>query len=65
MDAQVPFEQSETMDEALKHAGKPHRFVAVAGADHQFSEVKDRLTLLQETDAFLHENLPLEAPNAP
>jgi dipeptidyl aminopeptidase/acylaminoacyl peptidase len=65
MDAQVPFQQSEEMDQALTHAGKPHRFVAVADADHQFSAVKDRLTLLQETDAFLREHLPAEALNAP
>jgi dienelactone hydrolase len=65
MDAQVPFEQSEEMDEALTYAGMPHRFIAVADADHQFSAVKDRLTLLQETDAFLREHLPVEAPNAP
>jgi dipeptidyl aminopeptidase/acylaminoacyl peptidase len=65
MDAQVPFQQSEEMDEALTHAGKPHRFVAVADADHQFSAVKDRLTLLQETDAFLREHLPAESLNAP
>jgi dienelactone hydrolase len=65
MDAQVPFQQSEEMDEALTHAGKTHRFVAVADADHQFSAVKDRLTLLQETDAFLREHLPVEAASAP
>ena len=65
MDAQVPFQQSEEMDEALTHAGKTHRFVAVDDADHQFSAVKDRLTLLQETDAFLREHLPAGALNAP
>jgi dipeptidyl aminopeptidase/acylaminoacyl peptidase len=58
MDAQVPFEQSEKMDEALTRAGKAHRFVAVPGADHQFSDLKDRVTLLQETEAFLREHLP-------
>ena len=65
MDSQVPFQQSEEMDEALTHAGKAHRFIAVADADHQFSAVKDRLTLLQETDIFLREHLPVEVPNAP
>jgi dienelactone hydrolase len=65
MDALVPFQQSEEMDAALTHAGKTHRFVAVDDADHQFSAVKDRLTLLQETDAFLREHLPVEAPNTP
>jgi dipeptidyl aminopeptidase/acylaminoacyl peptidase len=59
MDAQVPFEQSEKMDEALTRAGKAHRFVVVPGADHQFSELNDRVTLLQETEAFLREHLPV------
>jgi dipeptidyl aminopeptidase/acylaminoacyl peptidase len=61
MDAQVPFEQSETMDSALKRAGKAHRFVVVADADHPFSAVKDRAILLQETEAFLAEHLPAAA----
>lgn len=61
-DYQVPFEQSEAMDAALKHAGKPHRFVVVPGADHQFSDVKDRATLLQEVENFLGEYLPAARP---
>lgn len=65
MDAQVPFEQSEVMDDALNHARIAHRFVVVPDADHQFSNVKDRAMLLQETEAFLHENLPAAAPTAP
>jgi dipeptidyl aminopeptidase/acylaminoacyl peptidase len=31
-DAQVPYDQSETMDKALKSAGKFHRFVTLEGA---------------------------------
>ena len=65
MDAQVPFEQSEVMDAALKHAHVAHRFTVVPGADHSFSDVKDRATLLKETEDFLHENLPAAAPPAP
>jgi dipeptidyl aminopeptidase/acylaminoacyl peptidase len=61
MDAQAPFEQSETMDAALKRAGKPHRFVVVPDADHPFSAVKDREILLQEIEAFLGEHLPVAA----
>ncbi len=57
-DYQVPFEQSETMDAAMSRVGKPHKFVVVPGADHQFSAVKDRATLLQEIEAFLGEHLP-------
>jgi dipeptidyl aminopeptidase/acylaminoacyl peptidase len=59
MDAQVPFEQSEVMDEALKHAQVPHRFAVVPDADHQFSVVKHRVILLQETEEFLREHLPV------
>jgi dipeptidyl aminopeptidase/acylaminoacyl peptidase len=64
-DFQVPFEQSDTLDTALTRAGKPHRFVVVPGADHQFSDVKDRATLLQETETFLHEHLPVASLSAP
>ena len=61
----VPFEQSDTLDTALTRAGKPHRFVVVPNADHQFSDVKDRATLLREVEAFLGEHLPATSPNAP
>ena len=64
-DAQVPFEQSEVMDEALKHAHVAHRFTVIPGADHQFSDVKDRATLLKETEDFLREHLPTTAPPVP
>jgi dipeptidyl aminopeptidase/acylaminoacyl peptidase len=63
-DFQVPFEQSDAMDVALKRAGKPHRLVVVPDADHQFSAVKDRATLLREIEAFLGEHLSPTAPNA-
>ena len=65
MDAQVPFEQSEVMDQALQRAHIAHRFTVVPGADHQFSGVKDRATLRQETEDFLREHLPAGAPAAP
>jgi dipeptidyl aminopeptidase/acylaminoacyl peptidase len=65
MDAQVPLEQSEVMDAALKRAHVAHRFTMLPGADHQFSDVKDRATLLKETEDFLHEHLPAAAPSAP
>jgi dipeptidyl aminopeptidase/acylaminoacyl peptidase len=57
MDAQVPFEQSEVMDRALTRAHIAHRFVVVPGADHQFSDVKDRATLLRETEDFLRQHV--------
>jgi dienelactone hydrolase len=58
MDGQVPIEQSEVMDRALSRAGKAHRFVRVRDADHAFSEMKDRITMLQEIEQFLGEHLP-------
>lgn len=64
-DYQVPFEQSETLDAALNRAVKPHHFVVVPDADHQFSDVKDRATLLREIETFLGENLPAAASSAP
>jgi dienelactone hydrolase len=64
MDAQVPFEQSEVMDKALTRAHVAHRFAVVPGADHQFSDVKDRATLLKETETFLREHLPVSQPAA-
>ncbi len=60
-DYQVPFEQSDAMDAALKRSGKPHRFVVVPDADHQFSDPKDRATLLREVETFLGEHLPAAA----
>ena len=39
-------------------AGKPHRLVAFADADHAFSEEKDRAGLLHEIERFLSEQLP-------
>ena len=65
MDAQVPFEQSEVMDGALKQAHVAHRFTMLPGADHHSRDVKDRATLLKETEDFLHEHLPAAAPSAP
>jgi dipeptidyl aminopeptidase/acylaminoacyl peptidase len=62
-DAQVPFEQSERMNSALKGAGKEHRFVAFPDADHQFSAEKDRATLLREIEGFLDSHLAAAAKN--
>ncbi|HMD74802.1 MAG TPA: alpha/beta fold hydrolase, partial [Steroidobacteraceae bacterium] len=65
MDGQVPIEQSEVMDAALSRAGKAHRFVRVRDADHSFSEVKDRVTMMQEIERFLGEHLPAAGPGSP
>jgi dienelactone hydrolase len=56
-DAQVPFEQSVAMDSSLTHADRPHRFIAVHGADHSFSAESARSTLLREVEDFLRKNI--------
>jgi dipeptidyl aminopeptidase/acylaminoacyl peptidase len=61
-DAQAPYAQSEVMDNALTHAGKPHRFVTIHDADHQLSAESDRVTMLREVEAFLAEHLGVVAP---
>jgi dipeptidyl aminopeptidase/acylaminoacyl peptidase len=57
LDAQAPYEQSQVMDAALTRAGRPHRFVTIPDADHQFSRESDRITMLREIEAFLAEHL--------
>jgi pimeloyl-ACP methyl ester carboxylesterase len=64
-DAQAPYAQSEVMDTALTHAGKPHRFVTIHDADHQLSAESDRVTMLREVEAFLAERLGVAAPIPP
>jgi dipeptidyl aminopeptidase/acylaminoacyl peptidase len=63
LDWNVPVEQSEDMDAALRHAGKAVRFVKLDGADHQIAGEKDRATLLAEIETFLAEQLrPAASP---
>lgn len=54
-DAQVPYDQSETMDKALKSAGKFHRFVTLEGGDHQLTRLVDSQKFLEETLGFLNQ----------
>jgi dipeptidyl aminopeptidase/acylaminoacyl peptidase len=61
MDGQVPIEQSEAMDSALTRAGKAHRLVRVRDADHSFSEMSDKVTMMQEIERFLAQYLPRSA----
>jgi dipeptidyl aminopeptidase/acylaminoacyl peptidase len=64
-DAQAPYAQSEVMDTALTHAGKPHRFITIHDADHQLSAESDRVTMLREVEAFLVEHLGVAVPIPP
>lgn len=56
-DRDVPLDQSERMDKALRGAGKPVRYVKLDGADHAFSRSSDRLLVYQELERFLAPHL--------
>ena len=60
-DAQVPYDQSATMDKALKSAGKFHRLVTLDGGDHQLTRLVDSQKFLEETLGFLNQYI---GPNA-
>jgi dipeptidyl aminopeptidase/acylaminoacyl peptidase len=57
-DTVVPFEQSQVMLSALKHAGKPVQLVTLKREDHWLSGSETRLQMLQATVDFLKANNP-------
>ena len=57
-DTVVPYEQSEVMLNALKHAKKPAEMVTLKNEDHWLSSGETRLQMLQATVAFLRANNP-------
>ncbi|MGM9490111.1 alpha/beta hydrolase family protein [Ideonella sp. YS5] len=64
LDRSVPFEQSETMADALKSAGKRFRFVRQEGGDHHLSGQLQRTEFYREVEAFLGEHLAAPAAAA-
>lgn len=57
-DTVVPYEQSEIMADALKHAGKFVEFVTLEHEDHWLSRSATRFQMLQATVKFLKANNP-------
>ncbi len=57
-DTVVPIAQSEDMETALEHAGKPVTLVKLDGEDHWLSRSETRLQMLQAMVAFLEQNNP-------
>jgi len=57
-DTVVPYEQSEIMAHALKHAGKTVDLVTLKHEDHWLSRGSTRLQMLQSTVEFLKANNP-------
>jgi dipeptidyl aminopeptidase/acylaminoacyl peptidase len=52
-DTVVPFQQSKTMERALKDAGKQVTLVTLEGEDHGLSRSATRMRVLQELEPFL------------
>jgi dipeptidyl aminopeptidase/acylaminoacyl peptidase len=52
-DTVVPYEQSDMMADALKHAGKTFELVKLKGEDHWLSKSETRLQMLEATVKFL------------
>jgi dipeptidyl aminopeptidase/acylaminoacyl peptidase len=58
-DTTVPYEQTRSMAEAMKAAGKPVEFVTFEGQDHYLLKSAPRTKLLETLGAFLDKNLPV------
>jgi dipeptidyl aminopeptidase/acylaminoacyl peptidase len=56
-DTVVPISQSRLMADRLRSAGKPHRFVEMAGDDHWLSSADTRTQMLRELETFLNEHI--------
>ena len=59
-DSVVPFAQSDSMADALEHAGKPHRLVVLREEDHWLSRPTTRRQMLEEAVAFVAEHNPAD-----
>jgi dipeptidyl aminopeptidase/acylaminoacyl peptidase len=57
-DTVVPYEQSDVMQSALKHAGKSVEMVTLKHEDHWLSRGETRLQMLEACAAFLKANNP-------
>jgi dienelactone hydrolase len=58
-DTTVPFEQSRSMQRALRAAGKPGDLVVLKGDDHHLSSSATRIQMLEAQFAFLDRCLPV------
>jgi dipeptidyl aminopeptidase/acylaminoacyl peptidase len=56
-DWQVQSDQSRAMAKALDKANKPHEEMIIKNGGHELERRSDRLTLLEEVEAFLSANL--------
>jgi dipeptidyl aminopeptidase/acylaminoacyl peptidase len=59
-DTVVPYEQSDVMADALKHAGKSVELVTLKHEDHWLSRSATRQQMLEASVAFLQKNNPTQ-----
>lgn len=59
-DTVVPFEQSDAMADALKHAGKPYEMVILKQEDHWLSRSDTRKQMLEAAMAFIQKYNPAD-----
>jgi acylaminoacyl-peptidase len=65
MDVNVPIEQSEDMQKALRRAKQEVEFVEYEGADHNIEFERQRIDMLRRIGDFLNQHLKREATSAP
>ena len=63
-DTTVPVDQSQTMERALRSAGKPVEALYLPGGDHQLSQAQTRIDMLKAAVAFVEKYDPPDAPAA-
>jgi dipeptidyl aminopeptidase/acylaminoacyl peptidase len=63
-DRNVPVTQSEGMADALKQAGKAHKFIKLDGGDHHLNHQAHRTQFFQELEAFLDTHIGPTAAGA-
>ncbi|MGC1520991.1 MAG: S9 family peptidase [Steroidobacteraceae bacterium] len=57
-DITVPYDQSDDIAKALKHAGRPAEFITLDKEDHYLSRSATRIQMLQSSIEFLRKNNP-------
>jgi len=60
-DTVVPIDQSQSMERALRHAGKPVELITLPGADHWMLHEDARVAMLKASVAFVMKNNPPDA----
>ncbi len=63
-DTTVPVDQSQTMERALRSAGKPVETLYLPGGDHQLSQAQTRIDMLKAAVAFVEKYDPPDASAA-